>query len=113
VLIYLNDCNNSRFFTLLADETTDKSTKEKVSLCLRFVDRSTGQVEVREEFVGFLHAKSTSCGRQVHLVYCHRRLADRRKPVIFLPNSQMRMLCVSAEHILKSTVHLSTFLQEE
>ena len=30
----------------------------KISLCLRFVDRSTGQVEVREEFVGFLHAKS-------------------------------------------------------
>ena len=31
-------------------------------LCLRFVGRSTGQVEVREEFVGFLHAKST-CGQ--------------------------------------------------
>jgi hypothetical protein len=31
----------------------------KISLCLRFVDRSTGQVEVREEFVGFLHARST------------------------------------------------------
>ena len=55
----IQDCNNSRFFTLLADETTDKSTKEQVSLCLRFVDRSTGQIEVREEFVGFLYAKST------------------------------------------------------
>jgi hypothetical protein len=28
-------------------------------LCLRFVDRSTGQIEVKEEFVGFLYAKST------------------------------------------------------
>ena len=44
----IQDYNNSRFFTLLADETTDKSTKEQVSLCLWFVDRSTGQVEIRE-----------------------------------------------------------------
>ena len=28
-------------------------------MCLRFVDRSTGLIEVREEFVGFLYAKST------------------------------------------------------
>ena len=64
-------CNNSRLFTLLADETTDKSTKEQVSLCLRFADRSTGQIELEKNLLVFFMQK-------VHMVklsphYCSIR----------------------------------------
>ena len=67
----IQDCNNSRFFTLLADETTDKSTKEQVSLCLRFADRSTGQIELEKNLLVFFMQK-------VHMVklsphYCSIR----------------------------------------
>ncbi|CAC5367314.1 unnamed protein product [Mytilus coruscus] len=42
----------------IIDEATDTSTKEQVSLCLYFLDRTDNGLEVREEFVGFLHAHS-------------------------------------------------------
>jgi hypothetical protein len=57
-------------------------------LCLRFVDRSTGQVEVREEFVGFLHAKSTR-GQALATLLMHvyrlgKTLSDMRlNPLVF------------------------------
>ncbi|CAC5385815.1 unnamed protein product [Mytilus coruscus] len=54
----VRDCNKSDYFAFLADEATDTSTKEQVSLCLRFLDRTDNGLEVREEFVGFLHAHS-------------------------------------------------------
>ncbi|VDI17927.1 Hypothetical predicted protein [Mytilus galloprovincialis] len=40
------------------NEATDTSTKEQVSLCLRFLEHTDNGLEVREEFVGFLHAHS-------------------------------------------------------
>jgi hypothetical protein len=55
--------------------------------------RQDGDEKAGQYLAAILRFESISCGRQVHLVYCHRRLADRRKPVIFLPNSQMQMLC--------------------
>ncbi|VDI33904.1 Hypothetical predicted protein [Mytilus galloprovincialis] len=43
---------------VILDEATDTSTKEQVSLCLRFLEHTDNGLEVREEFVGFLHAHS-------------------------------------------------------
>ncbi|VDI52419.1 Hypothetical predicted protein [Mytilus galloprovincialis] len=54
----VRDCNKSDYFAILADEATDTSTKEQVSLCLRFLEHTDNGLEVREEFVGFLHAHS-------------------------------------------------------
>jgi len=50
-------CSRSPYFAIIADEATDKSTKEQLSICLRFVDFTADPYEIREQFVGFLYAK--------------------------------------------------------
>ena len=46
----------------LANEATDASTMEQISICVCFVDRKDEDIstlEVREEFLGFVEAEST------------------------------------------------------
>ncbi|GJV48999.1 zinc finger MYM-type protein 1-like protein [Tanacetum coccineum] len=45
------------YFTILADESCDVSHKEKMSLCLRYVDKKR---DVVERFLGILHVKDTT-----------------------------------------------------
>ena len=54
----VNACRQARYFAIIADKFTDKSTKEQLSLCIRFLDKTNNTITVREEFVGFKHAKS-------------------------------------------------------
>ena len=49
----VNEINEAKFFTLLADETTDVSNVEQLSIALRFAD---AQHNVREEFMEFIEA---------------------------------------------------------
>ena len=49
VLRKIADLQNSPFYTLMVDETTDVSNKEQVVLCLRWVD---DKFNVHEEFIG-------------------------------------------------------------
>ena len=42
----------NRFFSILADEASDCSNQEQLSLVIRFVD---GSGEIGEEFLDFLH----------------------------------------------------------
>lgn len=54
----VQECNNAPCFSLIADETTDCSTKEQISLNVRYVHRPAGQsVEVKEVFLGFVEAE--------------------------------------------------------
>ncbi|XP_068742056.1 52 kDa repressor of the inhibitor of the protein kinase-like [Montipora capricornis] len=57
----VKDCNRAQFNAFLADEATDASTMEQISICVRFVHRKDedNTVEVREEFLGFVEAEST------------------------------------------------------
>ena len=57
----VKDCNRAQFYAFLADEATDASTMEEISICVRFVHRKDedNTVEVREEFLGFVEAEST------------------------------------------------------
>ncbi|XP_068742324.1 zinc finger MYM-type protein 1-like [Montipora capricornis] len=57
----VKDCNRAQFYAFLADEATDASTMEQISICVRFVHRKDedNTVEVREEFLGFVEAEST------------------------------------------------------
>ena len=48
------DANASDGFAILADETTDISGTEQMSLGVRFTDSKSGTVCVREEFLGFV-----------------------------------------------------------
>ena len=50
----VNECNSCLFWSVMADETTDVSTKEQVSVCIRYVRKnSLHKLEVCEEFLGF------------------------------------------------------------
>ncbi|CAC5365084.1 unnamed protein product [Mytilus coruscus] len=53
----VNNCNEAGFFSVLGDERTDKSTKEKMSICLRFID--PGSKDVREDFLCFVEPENT------------------------------------------------------
>ena len=47
----VDECNSSLFWSIMADETTDASTKEQVSVCIRYIIRnSLHKQELCEEF---------------------------------------------------------------
>lgn len=48
----INDIKAAQFFSILADEVTDCSNQEQLSLAIRFVD--SGDCEIREEFLDFI-----------------------------------------------------------
>ena len=57
----IEKCKEAPFFSLSADETTDVSVTEQLSLCVRYTDQST--MEVCEDFLGYMRwVKSVSVG---------------------------------------------------
>ena len=48
----VKECNASPFWSVMADEATNVSTTEQLSVCVHF-EKSTGALEVCEEFLGF------------------------------------------------------------
>ncbi|VDH97194.1 Hypothetical predicted protein [Mytilus galloprovincialis] len=48
-------CKASGFYSIMADETTDVSVTEQLSLCIRYVDNDT--YEVRADILGFVEPK--------------------------------------------------------
>ncbi|CAG2217955.1 unnamed protein product [Mytilus edulis] len=48
----IDNCKKSKFFAVCADETTDVSVKEQLSICVRYVDSDTN--DIREDFLGFV-----------------------------------------------------------
>ncbi|XP_060077094.1 zinc finger MYM-type protein 1-like [Ylistrum balloti] len=55
----VQSCEKASFFALIADEATDSSTTEQVSICVRFLDESQEMI-VREELLGFVQASDTT-----------------------------------------------------
>lgn len=54
-------CQNAKYFTVMADESADVSDTEQFAFCVRYVDRkSSGDHVVREEFLSFVVAESTT-----------------------------------------------------
>jgi len=45
----VDQINNAECFALLADETMDVSTKEQLSICIRYFD--DGEKKIREDFL--------------------------------------------------------------
>jgi hypothetical protein len=43
----------AKYFSVLADETTDVSHKEQLCVCIRFVDKANGKHIIKEEFLQF------------------------------------------------------------
>ena len=55
----IKECYTSPFWSLMADETTDVSTTEQLSICARYVRETDAGVEVCEEFLGFCSLPAT------------------------------------------------------
>lgn len=51
----VNKVNKSKCFSVLADETTDISTKEQLSICVRYIDE---QNMLHEDFLQFFEIES-------------------------------------------------------
>jgi hypothetical protein len=57
----VSECNSANCFSVIADETTDVSTTEQISLCVRYVSvDSDEEISVKESFLGFAEASSTT-----------------------------------------------------
>ena len=54
------DIKKTKFFSVLADEATDVSNMQQMSLVLRYLDESD---EVKEKFVSFIHCKDGASGK--------------------------------------------------
>jgi len=52
---------SNRFFSLIVDETTDESTKEQLSICIRHVDTGS-TADVFEDFIGLYETSETDTG---------------------------------------------------
>ena len=57
----LDEISMAPCFAILADEATDASNQQQLSLCVRFLD---SKYTIREEFLGFFSPKSTSTGAE-------------------------------------------------
>ena len=55
----VTDIKKNKFFSVLADEATDISNKQLMSLVLRYLDESD---EVKEKFVSFIHCEDGASG---------------------------------------------------
>ena len=63
----VNEVKEAKYFSILADEGTDVSVKEQLSLVIRFVDSASN---IREEFLGFIHCvKGTSGAAIADLIF--------------------------------------------
>lgn len=53
----IDNCKRSVIYALIADESTDVTNKEQISVCIRFVStKEDGKHFIREEFLTFVHA---------------------------------------------------------
>ena len=53
----IDNCRRSVIYALIADESTDVTNKEQISICIRFFGRKEdGKYHIREEFLTFVHA---------------------------------------------------------
>ena len=58
----IEEIKESRYYSIIADEASDSSHKEQLSLVLRFIDSG---MNVREEFICFMHCKWGLSGKNL------------------------------------------------
>ena len=58
----INEVKEAKFFSVLADEVSDVSSKEQMSMVLRYVDKAG---HIHEAFVGFLECDQGTSGQAV------------------------------------------------
>jgi len=64
----VEDVKTAKYFSVLLDETTDISTKEQVSLCLRYVSKQEHIYVMKENFITYVVAEETTGGKLAELI---------------------------------------------
>jgi hypothetical protein len=59
--VIVSECNSANCFSVIANETTDVSTTEQISLCVRYVGVDSGE----ESFLGFAEASNLGLSLRV------------------------------------------------
>ena len=59
----------TEYFALISEEATDVSTHEQVSVCVRFVECTGGNLTLREEYLSFVRASETTGENLAELFY--------------------------------------------
>ena len=54
------EVKTAKYFAIIADETTDSSHREQLCLCIRYLSLNSCNVNVKEEFVGFIGMNDVS-----------------------------------------------------
>ena len=102
------------FFAIIADEYTDVSNKEQLTICIRWIDKS---LEVHEDFLGFFNIPDTGAETivsvikavllklQLSLAYCRGRCYDGA--------SNMHSLSLSVKDTVKNCKLLLNTMDKE
>ena len=98
----ITEVNKARCFSLLADETTDVSRKEQLTVCLRYV---RPDFTIRERFLCFAEAPNlTGMGLSVQLLSILRESNVTSIPTIWLVKGMMaRRPCPVISMVYRST----------
>ena len=56
----LKDVRAAKWYSIMADESTDSATVEQMSLCIRFFDDTLNEPLIREEFISFVPLENAS-----------------------------------------------------
>lgn len=52
-------------YSIICDETTDISTREQLSICIRYITKIDGHIKINERFLGFVDVSDTT-GENLH-----------------------------------------------
>uniref|UniRef100_A0A8C9JB55 Zinc finger MYM-type containing 1 n=1 Tax=Panthera tigris altaica TaxID=74533 RepID=A0A8C9JB55_PANTA len=61
----VNEINVSPAFSIICDETTDSATKEQLSICVRYPQKMSKAVLIKERFLGFIDVEEMT-GTDLH-----------------------------------------------
>uniref|UniRef100_A0ABI7ZGW5 TRASH domain-containing protein n=1 Tax=Felis catus TaxID=9685 RepID=A0ABI7ZGW5_FELCA len=61
----VNEINVSPAFSIICDETTDSATKEQLSICVRYPQKMSKAVLIKERFLGFIDVEEMT-GTNLH-----------------------------------------------
>ncbi|XP_048077911.1 zinc finger MYM-type protein 1 isoform X10 [Ursus arctos] len=61
----VNEINVSSAFSIICDETTDSATKEQLSICVRYPQKMSKSILIKERFLGFIDTEEMT-GTNLH-----------------------------------------------
>jgi hypothetical protein len=61
----VKEVNEASAYSIICDETTDISSREQLSICIRYIVKVDGKIEIKERFLGFVNVFDTT-GENLH-----------------------------------------------